>query len=144
MTAPPPTRGGELARQARGYLVVGGLAAVVDVGLFHWLVTHAAHPLPAAVASFVVAAFFNYSLSARWVYRRAWASPARAARFLLFACVGLCINAGVTWWLAGVLPIAPTLAKVGGVGTAFVANFLMNTFWVFGSADEPPRPGGPA
>jgi len=45
--------------------------------------------------------------------------------------VGLSINASVTWALAAALPIAPTLAKVGGVGVAFVANFLMNTFIVF-------------
>jgi putative flippase GtrA len=33
------------------------------------------------------------------------------------------------------LPIAPTLAKVGGVGIAFLANFLMNTFIVFRADD---------
>lgn len=124
-----------LARQALGYLLVGGLAAVVDIGLFHLLAPHATGVLLPAIASFLVAAVVNYSLSSVWVYRRQWRSIRRATTFLLFALVGLCINAGVTWWLVHSLPVHATLAKVGGVGIAFVANFLMNTFIVFRPAD---------
>ena len=90
--------------------------------------------LPAA-ASFSVAAIVNYALSSLWVYRRQWRSLRRATLFLLFASVGLCINAGVTWWLASAFPIAPTLAKIGGVAVAFTANFLINTFIVFLAED---------
>lgn len=126
----------KLARQAFGYLIVGGLAALVDIGLFHWLAPRFAGVLLPAAFSFLVAAVVNYSLSSLWVYRRQWRSLRRAALFLLFASVGLCINAGVTWWLANALPIAPTVAKVGGVAVAFTANFLMNTFIVFRAEDR--------
>ena len=129
-----------LARQALGYLLVGGLAAVVDIGLFHLLVSRLEGVLLPAVASFMVAAVVNYSLSSVWVYRRQWRSVRRATQFLLFALVGLCINAGATWWLAHMFPIAPTLAKIGGVGIAFGANFLMNTFIVFRAEDQPEKP----
>ena len=124
-----------LARQALGYLLVGGLAAVVDIGLFHLLVSRAEGVLLPAVASFMVAAVVNYSLSSIWVYRRQWRSIRRATTFLLFALVGLSINAGATWWLVHSLPVPATLAKVGGVGIAFVVNFLMNTFIVFRAED---------
>jgi putative flippase GtrA len=124
-----------LARLAMGYLMVGGLAAVVDIGLFHLLAPSFHGVLLPAAASFAVAAVVNYSLSSLWVYRRRWRSLRRAALFLLFALVGLCINAGVTWWLATTFPIAPTLAKTGGVAVAFAANFLMNTFIVFHAQD---------
>lgn len=124
-----------LARQAMGYLLVGGLAAVVDIGLFHLLVSRVEGVLLPAAASFLVAAVVNYSLSSVWVYRRQWRSISRAATFLLFALVGLCINAGGTWWLVHFLPIPATLAKVGGVGIAFAVNFLMNTFVVFRAED---------
>ena len=126
----------KLARQAFGYLIVGGLAALVDIGLFHWLAPRFAGVLLPAAFSFLVAAVVNYSLSSLWVYRRQWRSLRRAALFLLFASVGLCINAGVTWWLANALPIVPTVAKVGGVAVAFTANFLMNTFIVFRAEDR--------
>ena len=125
-----------VARQAVGYLLVGWLAAVVDIGLFHWLSARSADVLLSAIASFLVAAVVNYALSSVWVYRRQWRSLRRATMFLLFALVGLSINAGVTWWLAGNFAIFPTLAKVGGVGIAFVANFLMNTFIVFRAEDS--------
>ena len=125
----------QLARQALGYLVVGGLAAVVDIGLFHLLAPGFKGVLLPAAASFSVAAIVNYALSSLWVYRRQWRSLRRATLFLLFASVGLCINAGVTWWLASAFPIAPTLAKIGGVAVAFTANFLMNTFIVFRAED---------
>lgn len=126
-----------LARQALGYLMVGGLAAVVDIGLFHLLVSRPGSQgvLLPAVASFMVAAMVNYSLSSIWVYRRQWRSIRRATTFLLFALVGLSINAGATWWLVHSLPVHATLAKVGGVGIAFVVNFLMNTFIVFRAED---------
>lgn len=132
MTALPAPR---LARQALGYLLVGGLAAVVDIGLFHWLVRHVEGVLLPAIASFMAAAVVNYLLSSLWVYRRQWRSLRRAASFLTFALIGLSVNASITWWLAHALPIAPTLAKTGGVGVAFVANFLMNTFIVFRAED---------
>ena len=120
-----------LARQASGYLVVGGLAAVVDIGLFSLLVEPLQGLLMPAALSFMAAAAVNYTLSSVWVYRRNWRSLRRAGLFLLFASVGLCINAGATWWLGSTLPISPTLAKTGGVAVAFVVNFLMNTFIVF-------------
>lgn len=125
-----------VARQAFGYLLVGGLAAIVDIGLFHWLTVRSTQVLLPAIFSFLVAAVVNYALSSVWVYRRQWRSWRRASMFLLFALIGLCINAGVTWWLAGNFAILPTLAKVGGVGIAFVANFLMNTFIVFRGEDS--------
>ena len=112
--------------------MVGGLAAVVDIGLFHLLVARSEGVLLPAVTSFMVAAVVNYSLSSLWVYRRQWHSIRRAATFLLFALVGLCIDAGATWWLIHSLPIPATLAKVG---IAFVANFLRNTFLVFRTED---------
>lgn len=132
-----------LARQALGYLLVGGLAAVVDIGLFHLLVSRMDGVLLPAVASFLVAAVVNYTLSSVWVYRRQWRSLRRASRFLLFALVGLCINAGVTWWLVHLFAAAPTLAKIGGVGIAFGANFLMNTFIVFRAEDDPQTAAAP-
>ena len=124
-----------LSHQAFGYLLVGGLAAVVDIGLFHLISIHSTGVLLPAALSFIVAAAFNYALSSLWVYRRQWRSWRRGLLFLFFATIGLAINAGATWWLAGNLPIAPTLAKIGGVGIAFTVNFLMNTFIVFRADD---------
>lgn len=126
-----------MKRQALGYALTGGTAAVVDIGGFHLLAQVLPGVLLPATVSFMAAAVVNYLLTSRWVFRRDWRSLRQAARFFGFACVGLAINAGMTWLLASVLP--PTLAKAGGVGIAFGANFLMNALWVFGL--KPPDGG---
>jgi putative flippase GtrA len=123
-----------MKREALGYAVTGGLAAVVDIGGFHWL-TRAAPPvdgvlLPATL-SFGMAVVVNYLLTSHWVFRRDWRDLRQAGRFFGLACVGLAINTATTTLLA--LALHPTLAKAGGVAVAFGANFLMNAFWVFGA-----------
>ena len=128
----PATR--SMREYAWGYTLAGGLAACVDIGGFHWLAPRLQPLLLAAVLSFVLAAMVNYTVSSLWVYRRRWRSLRRVALFLAFACVGLAVNAGVTWWLASTLPLHATLAKVGGVATAFGINFWMNTQLVFARA----------
>ncbi len=122
---------------APGYTLAAGLAAVVDIAGFHWLAGRMHSVVGAAALSFAVAAAVNYTLSSLWVYRRAWRSLRRVGLFLVFACMGLALNAGMTWWLASTLPLHPTLAKVGGVATAFGFNFLVNTRWVFGRGARP-------
>jgi putative flippase GtrA len=124
---PPASLFAKLAR----YLVVGGSAAVVDIGVFHLLAPSFDNIVAPAVASFVVAALYNFALLSLVVYRSNWRSARRAGKFLFFAVIGLCINASTTWLLSHYLGVPPTWAKVGGVGVAFIANFLMNTFIVF-------------
>ncbi len=123
-----------MKRQLAGYAVTGGLAALVDVGVFWWLSAYVP-VLGAAALSFAVAAIVNYRLSASWVFQREWRSLAQALRFALFAIVGLGVNAGVTAMLAGSMPAmqgwGPILAKVAGIGVAFLVNFAMNARWVF-------------
>lgn len=122
---------------APGYMLAGGLAAVVDIGGFHWLASQLGGVLGPAILSFAAAAAVNYTLSSLWVYRRGWRSWRRAGLFLLFAGLGLGLNASVTWWLAATLQVFPTLAKAAGVATAFGVNFLVNTHLVFGRGRRP-------
>lgn len=128
-----------MKRLALGYAMTAGTAALVDIGGFDLLARGLPGVLVPAVLSFCAAAVVNYLLSSRWVWRQDWRCLSRAARFALFASIGLGINSGMTWLLASLLPIAPTLAKAGGVGFAFTANFLMNARWVFTAA----TPGQP-
>lgn len=117
---------GQLGR----YLITGGIAAVVDVGGFALLYRSGLALAPAAILSFCAAALVNYRLSARFVFG---ARPNRAgfALFFAVALAGLAINVGVTILLARGLGLLPELAKLGGVGIAFLANFAMNRAVVF-------------
>lgn len=127
-----------LGRKALAYGLTGGLAAVVDLGVF-WALAARLPALEAAALSFLVAAAVNYRLSSQWVFQRDWRHPAQALRFLLFALAGLGVNAGVTAWL--VVPLGPLAAKACGITTAFGVNFMMNARWVF--ASQAPASGQP-
>lgn len=117
-----------------GYLATGGAAAVVDLGLF-WLFTQGGMAIvPAAAGSFLAAAFANYRLSAAFVFHQP-ASLAGFLRFLTAALLGLAINVGVTAGLVAMLGVAPLLGKVGGIGTAFIVNYLLNVVLVFRRPD---------
>ena len=132
-----------MKRRAALYLLTGGLAAVVDVGGFALLAPRLPGPAWAAAMSFTLAALANYLLSSTWVFRHDWRSPRRALRCGLAACLGLAVNTGVTWALAGHAGLWPVLAKVAGVGAAFAVNFALAALWVFGAqpAGAATRPG---
>jgi putative flippase GtrA len=112
------------------YFFTAGAAAVVDVGGFALLCLT---PLPiavSAVTSFCLAAVVNYLLSSRHVFDRA-ASIRGFGLFFVAALGGLLVNVAVT--LAGslYLGLAPVVAKMLGVGTAFLVNFWLNLRVVF-------------
>ena len=112
------------------YGVTGGIAAIVDAGGFAVLMAMGLGVATAGTASFCVAALVNYLLSSRFVF----ASGRSAQGFALFfvtALFGLAVNLGVT--LAGVylVGLPPILAKIAGIGTAFLINFALNLRFVF-------------
>lgn len=118
--------GGKLAR----YVVTGGTAAVVDAVLFVSFVRFGLPIGPAAAVSFCISAWVNYRLTSRFVFGR---KPTHSGfgLFMAAALVGVTINVLVT--LAGVHLLGwPALgAKLLGTGTAFLANFALNSFVVF-------------
>lgn len=129
-----------LVRQASRYLLTGGSAAVVDIGLF-WCALRLGLPIwPSAVISFLLATVVNYLLTARIVFGHR-PSLTQYFAFLPFALVGLLINSTLTW-LFFHLGAPALLAKGAAIGVTFVANFAMNALIVFRKAPE--RPAGPS
>jgi putative flippase GtrA len=121
----------KIATQLVGYFFTGGTAAIVDVAGFILLIDQGLSVVPAAICSFAVAAVVNYLLSSRFVFK----SEASTRQFLLFAVaalVGLAVNVGVTYLKVTMFDLAPALAKVVGIGTAFLVNFTINRTLVFG------------
>jgi putative flippase GtrA len=141
----------QTARRLFRYILTGGTAAVVDLTVF--TVLHMVG-LPiglAASCSFCVAAVVNYALCSIFVFGHAL-SLRQLSLFVVVALVGMGINVGVTVTAnqmipfgqflsrAGALvgmggdvlkPFAATLAKVCGIGVAFLFNFYLNSTVVF-------------
>ncbi len=93
----------------------------------------------AASLSFCVAAAVNYLLTSTFVFR-----TTRTLRgfglFFVVALLGMSINVGVTVFGAPFIPLgpvlSPVLAKVGGIGVAFLFNFWLNSVFVFASQGQ--------
>lgn len=113
-----------------GYALTGGTAAIVDLGGFALLVAVGLPVTFAAIVSWLIAALVNYHLTSRFVFMRT-PTGRHGLVFLVAAAVGLSVNVGVTTLSAEVLGLAPVLAKLIGIGVAFMFNFLLNVLIVF-------------
>jgi putative flippase GtrA len=112
------------------YFFTGGIAAIVDTGIFALLIrTHLA-VMPAAAVSFCVAAIVNFLLTSRFVFKQQ-ATPRRFMLFFFGAVIGLVVNVGVTTVGADFMALPAIVAKIYGIGTAFLLNFVINVRFVF-------------
>ncbi|HZL01178.1 MAG TPA: GtrA family protein [Caulobacteraceae bacterium] len=116
------------------YVLTGGSAAVVDLGVFALLKSAGVSVPAAAACSFGLAAVWNYRLTSRFVFGQA-PSGRRFAGFLVFAMAGLAVNVGVTVAAVDFASIAPVEAKILGIGVAFLFNFTLNSLVVFRPGD---------
>ncbi|MBX4863953.1 GtrA family protein [Rhizobium leguminosarum bv. viciae] len=112
------------------YVFTGGLAAFVDLTVFRGLLAFGVPLGLSATSSWLIAAAINYSVTSRYVFNQA-ISRKRASLFLIGALLGLSINVFVTLILVQQVGLSPLWAKLFGIGTAFVFNFLINLLWVF-------------
>jgi putative flippase GtrA len=118
------------------YILTGGTAAVVDLSVFAGLHRLGLAIALAASASFCVAAVVNYSLTSIFVFKKPL-SPRGFVLFFSVALLGMSINVGVTVAGADLTPLSPVLAKIGGIGTAFLFNFWLNSTFVFRDRKAP-------
>jgi putative flippase GtrA len=112
------------------YFLTAGTAAIVDVGGFAVLCFT---PIPiavSAVSSFCLATVVNFMLTSRYVFNQA-PTVRGFGLFFVAAVGGLLVNVSVTLVGSLFFGIAPVLAKLVGVGTAFLLNFWLNLRIVF-------------
>jgi putative flippase GtrA len=120
----------ELASKLIRYVITGGIAAVVDLGVFALLVQTILSAPPASVVSFCTAALLNYRLTSKYVFSHD-ATVRGFVRFVAAAVVGLTVNVGVTLAALIYLGLPSVMAKLAGIGTAFFLNFVLNVSMVF-------------
>jgi putative flippase GtrA len=110
------------------YLLIGGSAVVIDLGLF--LVLHhladfgplAAHSVsvPTSVVwSFLLNAFLNFRTTDRL--------GARFVSFATVAAIGFLVGAGVIELLHGRVALSADLAKVVSLPLVFAVQYLLNS-----------------
>lgn len=82
----------KLIKQLLKFGVVGGIAFVIDYGLFALLTLLGMHYLLAQLFSFAVSLAFNYWASIKWVFDAKKQTPKEITIFIVLSVIGLGIN----------------------------------------------------
>lgn len=122
-------RGGDrLSHQFARYVLVGGVAFIIDFGCLYALTGLAGmHYLVAAAIAFTAGLLTNYCLSRVWVFSRRTIDNG-AVEFAIFAAIGLVglgLNEGILWFFEEIVGIDYLAGK-------FVSAAVV-LFWNFGA-----------
>lgn len=123
------------------YFVVGGIAAIVDIGGFMLLTgLFRIAWFWAAVASFLAAVAVNYFLSIRFVFASGvrFSRNAEMALVLLVSAIGLVLNEVALWVLIERTGAGRLLAKLIATAVVFLWNYGSRQSFIFRAA--PPSP----
>jgi putative flippase GtrA len=125
---------GSLLHQFSRYVVVGGLAFLVDFGSLYGLTEFAGlHYLISAAVAFLFGLVVNYCLSLLWVFDRRTMKSV-TVEFLVFAVigiVGLGLNEGIIWFVREKIGFHYLVAKVISAGIVLIWNFGARKFVLF-------------
>lgn len=135
-------------REVAKFGAVGGVAFVIDNGLFWWLIhgPMAGSEVKARFVSASIATVFAWIANRYWTFRhRRQPNPLREfSMFVLINVIGMGIAAGCVWiakYPFGILdPEILFLAGIFGTVLATVVRFIAYRFWVFNAElDEEPE-----
>ncbi|PYI68409.1 polysaccharide synthesis protein GtrA [Arthrobacter livingstonensis] len=127
-------------REVAKFGVVGGVAFVIDSGIYLWLLngSMAGHPTKAKIISAVVATFFSWIANRYWTFRhRRQANVLReVTMFVIMNGVGIVIAGACVYVSHWVLGFESTTAdfiagSVVGLVLGTIFRFFAYRFWVF-------------
>lgn len=126
-------KGLSLRTQLTRFLLTGGLAAVVDFGVYQLLLSTGLSVSPAKALSFVAGTATAYAINRRWTFPSDGGARAAGAVLGLYATTFV-VQVGVNALLVAAFPEAwwrITLAFVLAQGTATTINFLVQRLVIF-------------
>lgn len=117
---------GILLQQFGRYVVVGGIAFVMDIGSLYVLTEFAGfHYLHSAAVAFLLGLVTNYCLCRLWVFDRRTVQNA-SLEFVIFAVigiVGLGLNEAIMWVASEALHLHYLAGKMMSAGIVLLWNF---------------------
>lgn len=116
------------------YVLIGGTAFLLDVGLFTVLHLGAAvDPLVANTVAVFVSMLFSFSLNAFANFKVRDRLLTRFVSFVVVCGIGYLLSMGILWLLISVFGIHPVAAKLVSLPVVLVVQFLANKHVTFGS-----------
>lgn len=111
------------------YLLVGGIAAIIDFGIFMLVTTvYDQHYILAQTAGFTAGIATNYTLSRLWIFESRYNRITETSLFLLTGLIGLLFSYFLLWLLIDVFHILWY-----GNGVAKILTILLVLLWNFSS-----------
>lgn len=116
------------------FLVVGGLSAGVDVGVFLVLTWFGVQPVLASAIGFMSAFVINFKGNQQLVFR-VRGNRGQLVRYIVLVVVNLGLSAGIVA-LGVALGVNPVAAKAISMVLIAAFNFIAMRLWVFPAAAE--------
>ena len=114
----------KLIKQILRFGLVGGIAFLIDYGIFTLLTLLGVNYLIANVISFSVSVIFNYVASIKWVFDAKKQTPKDAVIFIVLSFIGLGINELLLYVGVDKLHINELLMKLVATAIVMVYNFI--------------------
>lgn len=123
----------EAFKQFALYLVVGGIATVVEWACF-WVLNHWMHYTLATALAFVVSTFANWLAGRLLVFKKSDQSLlAELAQIYGTSIVGLLMNLAIMWIAVEQFGVQEMIAKIIATGIVFFWNFFVRKLLIYKS-----------
>jgi putative flippase GtrA len=139
----PPIASFVLEHKFVRFLIVGGIATLIQYAVLIWTVERRQwNAVLASSLGYILSAIANYLLNYYFTFRSGHRHGVAAARFAIVAAAGFALNALLMELLAVKLHILYVLAQVLATSGSLIWNYWANSKWSFGGPSA--RHGGDA
>lgn len=121
------------------YFLVGGIAAIIDIGLFSFFAAYLSLPwLPVSIATFTLATLINYFLSIRFVFQ----SGARYKKnqeiigVFIISSLALIINQIILYLSIEIFEFNLIISKILATGSVFFWNYFGRSRLIFANINS--------